>query len=88
MADPSLAKSPAVDGLPAANQWSVRYSAKYTPSGGAIMLRVRRRSSGEVEISVTDTGPGIPPEDRTRRVRQCASGRRQAGRRAHRIYAA
>ncbi|WP_411288254.1 sensor histidine kinase [Phenylobacterium sp.] len=43
-------------------------AVKYTPSGGAIMLRVRRRSSGEVEFSVTDTGPGVPIEDRTRVV--------------------
>ncbi|RAK56711.1 sensor histidine kinase [Phenylobacterium deserti] len=41
---------------------------KYTPTGGAIMLRVRRRSSGEVEFSVTDTGPGVPEEDRERVV--------------------
>lgn len=41
-------------------------AVKYTPAGGAIMLRVRRRSSGDVEISVTDTGPGIAPEDRSR----------------------
>jgi len=41
---------------------------KYTPSGGAIMLRVRRRSSGEVEFSVTDTGPGVPDADRERVV--------------------
>ncbi|HMO41788.1 MAG TPA: HAMP domain-containing sensor histidine kinase [Phenylobacterium sp.] len=39
---------------------------KYTPIGGAIMLRVRRRSSGEVEFSVTDTGPGVPETDRER----------------------
>ena len=39
---------------------------KYTPAGGAIMVRVRRRSSGDVEISVTDTGPGIPAEYRGR----------------------
>lgn len=39
---------------------------KYTPSGGAVVLRARRRSSGEVEFSVTDTGPGVPPEDRER----------------------
>ena len=32
------------------------------------MLRVRRRSSGEVEFSVTDTGPGVPDEDRARVV--------------------
>ncbi|MES2895683.1 MAG: HAMP domain-containing sensor histidine kinase [Pseudomonadota bacterium] len=43
-------------------------AVKYTPSGGAIMLRVRRRSSGEVEYSVTDTGPGVPDEDRERVV--------------------
>lgn len=39
---------------------------KYTPTGGAVMLRARRRSSGEVEYSVTDTGPGVPEEDRER----------------------
>ncbi len=41
-------------------------AVKYTPSGGAIMLRARRRSSGDVEFSVTDTGPGIPAADRVR----------------------
>jgi signal transduction histidine kinase len=39
---------------------------KYTPKGGAVMLRVRRRASGDIEFSVTDTGPGIPPDDRDR----------------------
>lgn len=43
-------------------------AVKYTPAGGAIMLRVRRRSSGEIEFSVTDTGPGVPDEDRARVV--------------------
>jgi signal transduction histidine kinase len=43
-------------------------AVKYTPAGGAIMLRVRRRASGDVEISVTDTGPGIPEGDRARAV--------------------
>ncbi|TPW05228.1 MAG: integral membrane sensor signal transduction histidine kinase [bacterium] len=37
---------------------------KYTPTGGAVMLRARRRSSGEIEYSVTDTGPGVPEADR------------------------
>jgi signal transduction histidine kinase len=43
-------------------------AVKYTPPGGAIMLRVRQRSSGEVEFSVTDTGPGVPEADRSRVV--------------------
>jgi signal transduction histidine kinase len=41
-------------------------AVKYTPAGGAVMLRARRRSSGEVEFSVTDTGPGVPDGDRAR----------------------
>ncbi len=45
-------------------------AVKYTPPGGAIMLRVRRRSSGEVEMSVTDTGPGVPDEDRDRVIQR------------------
>jgi signal transduction histidine kinase len=43
-------------------------AVKYTPAGGAIMLRVRRRSSGDVEASVTDTGPGVPEAERARVV--------------------
>lgn len=43
-------------------------AVKYTPAGGAVVLRVRRRSSGEIEFSVTDTGPGVPDADRQRIV--------------------
>ncbi len=43
-------------------------SVKYTPPGGAIVLRARRRASGDVEVSATDTGPGIPEADRSRVV--------------------
>lgn len=43
---------------------------KYTPAGGAVMVRVRRRSSGEIEFSVTDNGPGVPLEDRNRVVQR------------------
>ena len=43
-------------------------AVKYTPAGGAIMLRARRRSSGDIELSVTDTGPGIGQSDRARVV--------------------
>ncbi len=45
-------------------------AVKYTPEGGAVMLRARRRSSGEVEFSVTDTGPGVPQADRARVVQR------------------
>ena len=45
-------------------------AVKYTPAGGAIMLRVRRRSSGEIEFSVTDTGPGVAEADRSRIVQR------------------
>ena len=43
---------------------------KYTPVGGAVMLRARRRSSGEIEFSVTDTGPGVPEGDRERVIQR------------------
>jgi signal transduction histidine kinase len=43
---------------------------KYTPTGGAVMLRARRRSSGEIEFSVTDTGPGVPDGDRERVIQR------------------
>ncbi|MFM8941096.1 MAG: sensor histidine kinase [Phenylobacterium sp.] len=43
-------------------------AVKYTPQGGAVMVRLRRRASGDVEISVTDTGPGVPQQDRDRVV--------------------
>ena len=43
---------------------------KYTPEGGAVKFRARRRSSGEIEYSITDTGPGVPEEDRDRVVQR------------------
>ncbi len=43
-------------------------AVKYTPRGGAVMLRSRRRSSGEIEFSITDTGPGVSDADRHRIV--------------------
>ena len=41
-------------------------AVKYTPPGGAVMVRTRRTAAGEVEFSVTDTGPGVPEADRAR----------------------
>jgi signal transduction histidine kinase len=41
-------------------------AVKYTPPGGAVRVRARRRSTGEIEFSVTDTGPGVPEADRAR----------------------
>ncbi|QQQ18161.1 HAMP domain-containing histidine kinase [Brevundimonas vitis] len=43
---------------------------KYTPPSGAVKLRARRRSSGEIEFSVTDTGPGVPEADRERVIQR------------------
>lgn len=39
---------------------------KYAPEGEAIALRLRKSSDGRAEISVTDTGPGIPADARER----------------------
>lgn len=40
----------------------IENAIKYTPDGGRITLAARR-SGDEVEISVTDNGRGIPPQD-------------------------
>lgn len=36
---------------------------KYTPAGGSVALRARALGAEEVEIAVSDTGPGMAPED-------------------------
>jgi len=38
-------------------------AVKYTPEGGAIAVSARPLESGQVEVSVRDTGIGIPAED-------------------------
>lgn len=40
---------------------------KYTPEGGEVRIRAQANGTG-VELSVTDTGPGIPQADRARVV--------------------
>ena len=40
-------------------------AVKFTPEGGRIDLKARQ-SDGEVEISVSDTGIGISPEDQAK----------------------
>jgi len=40
-------------------------AVKFTPAGGRVTLRARRVVGG-VEVSVSDTGPGIAPADRDR----------------------
>lgn len=39
---------------------------KFTPSGGTVTLAVKRTSPDEVQVSVTDTGRGIPEDMRKR----------------------
>jgi signal transduction histidine kinase len=39
-------------------------AAKYTPDGGTVTVAVHR-TAGEIEISVSDTGDGLPPEQLT-----------------------
>jgi signal transduction histidine kinase len=40
----------------------IENAIKYTPSGGAVTVLTWRRDA-EVGVTVSDTGPGIPPED-------------------------
>ena len=40
-------------------------AVKFTPEGGAVDVSAARRN-GEVWVSVSDTGPGVAPEDRER----------------------
>jgi signal transduction histidine kinase len=40
-------------------------AVKFTPEGGSVTV-ASERANGHVEVSVTDTGPGIAPEDQER----------------------
>jgi signal transduction histidine kinase len=55
---------------------------RFTPRGGSITLGLSRAGAKELEFSVADTGPGIPPEERTRvfeKFRQLSAGGPRAG---------
>ncbi|MEQ9606910.1 MAG: HAMP domain-containing sensor histidine kinase, partial [Kiloniellaceae bacterium] len=41
-------------------------AVKYSPPGGRIDLTLRRDDSGGAQLTVADSGPGIPAEDRDR----------------------
>jgi signal transduction histidine kinase len=54
---------------------------KYTPTGGSVVLAVRRDARG-AELSVTDSGPGVPPGEREaifRRLYRGDASRSQRG---------
>ena len=56
----------------------VMNAIKFTPAGGSVEIAVRS-TERQVEICVSDTGPGIPPEDRAtifERFRQLAGAKR------------
>jgi len=49
-------------------------AVKFTPPGGAILLEAHRRAD-RVEVVVSDNGPGVPPEDRSRVLERFYRGR-------------
>lgn len=60
----------------------IENAIKYTPDGGAIRLDLKKNKAGRVEISVIDTGTGIPPAERQRvkeRFVRLEKSRSQAG---------
>ena len=62
VADPSLAKAPAVPGLPANNQWSVRYSGRFTPVVSGVH-RFTLHGSGTAKLMVDGVERGFELAD-------------------------
>lgn len=57
-------------------------AVKYTPAGGEIRFTATRGADGLIDLTVTDTGPGIPECERdkvTRRFHRLDSARTQPG---------
>lgn len=59
-------------------------AAKFSPAGEAVVVTVERRTDGMVRVGVTDRGPGIPEEFRSRIFQKFAQAdssntRRQGG---------
>lgn len=54
---------------------------KYTPDGGEVVVRVGRRGD-DAALTVSDTGPGVPPQEQSRiweRLYRCDESRSQSG---------
>lgn len=57
-------------------------AVKYTPAGGSISFTASRTPEGMIDLTVIDSGPGIPPEERdkvTQRFHRLDSARTQPG---------
>ncbi len=55
-------------------------AVKFTGDGGSVVMRVTRSDTEVVTITVTDTGIGVPPEDRERIFESFQQGGRGASR--------
>ena len=57
----------------------VTNAIKFTPSGGSIIIRSELRGN-EVMVTIADTGPGIPIEERATIVEKYRTGGNRGGR--------
>jgi signal transduction histidine kinase len=52
---------------------------KYTPEGGRIQVEVRRAANQSVVVNVTDSGPGIPDDEKPKVIERFYRGDRSRG---------